>query len=187
MNAFSMFSGRRTRTANATEPTLDGFLDGFSIEVMPRTAEKIDDFRALLPAGTRVYIAHIAGTPIEDMVATATRLRSEGMEPMPHFPARIIASADQLADWIARYQGEAGVDQGLILAGGVTDPAGDFHSSMELLETGLFDKADSGACMSPAIPRATATSTAMAGTVWPMPRWPGSRAFPSRPMPRWRS
>ena len=48
-----------------------GFLDGFSIEVMPRTAEKIEDFRDLLPAGTRVYIAHIDGTPIEDMVEFA--------------------------------------------------------------------------------------------------------------------
>jgi methylenetetrahydrofolate reductase (NADPH) len=40
---------------------------------MPRTAEKVEDFRALLPQGTRVYIAHIDGTPIEDMVATAKR------------------------------------------------------------------------------------------------------------------
>jgi methylenetetrahydrofolate reductase (NADPH) len=57
---------------------------------MPRTAEKIEDFRALLPAGTRVYIAHIDGTEIDDMVATARRLRDEGFEPMPHFPARSI-------------------------------------------------------------------------------------------------
>ena len=34
-------------------------LDGFSIEVMPRTAAKIDDFTRLLPPGTRVYVAHI--------------------------------------------------------------------------------------------------------------------------------
>mgnify|MGYP000373265161 CR=1 FL=1 len=45
-----------------------------SIEVMPRTAAKVEDFPALLPPGTRVYIAHIDGTPIEDMVATAARL-----------------------------------------------------------------------------------------------------------------
>jgi methylenetetrahydrofolate reductase (NADPH) len=141
MNAFSLFAGRGTRTAAAADPGLDALLDGFSIEVMPRTAARVADFRALLPAGTRVYVAHIAGTPIADMVATAARLRAEGMEPMPHFPARLIADRAGLADWIARYQGEAGVDQGLILAGGVHDPAGDFASSMELLETGLFDRA----------------------------------------------
>ncbi len=117
------------------------FLDGFSIEVMPRTAEKVDDFKALLPRGTRVYVAHIDGTPIDDMVATAARLARDGYAVMPHFPARIIADKATLADWIARYQGEAGVDQALLLAGGVKEPQGDFHCSMQLLQTGLFDAA----------------------------------------------
>jgi len=127
----------------AMSPTtgLGGFLRGYSIEVMPRTAAKVTDFRALLPEGTRVYIAHIDGTPIEDMVATARRISGEGFDVMPHFPARSIADTATLKDWIARYQGEAGVTQGLILAGGISAPTGDFHSSMQLLETGLFDKA----------------------------------------------
>jgi len=120
---------------------VEAFLQGYSIEVMPRTAEKVEDFRALLPEGTRVYIAHIEGTPIEDMVATAKRLARDGYNVMPHFPARIIKDRATLADWIARYQGEAGVKQALLLAGGVTTPHGDFHSSMQLLESGEFDKA----------------------------------------------
>ena len=115
------------------------FLEGWSIEVMPRTAEKVDSFRAILPAGTRVYVAHIDGTAIDDMVSTAKRIAAEGFEVMPHFPARSIPDRATLGDWIARYQGEAGVSQGLILAGGRKDPAGEFHSSMQLLETGLFD------------------------------------------------
>ena len=115
------------------------FLQGASIEVMPRTAEKVADFRAILPLGTRVYIAHIAGTPIEEMVSTAGRLRAEGMEPMPHLPARIIPDRATLAEWLARYRGEAGVDQALILAGGVTEPVGDFSTSMDLLSSGAFD------------------------------------------------
>ena len=117
------------------------FLEGFSIEVMPRTSAKVEDFRAILPAGTRVYIAHIEGTPIDEMVATAKRIAGEGFPVMPHFPARGIASRAQLADWIARYQGEAGVDQALLLAGGYDAPTGAFENSMELLETGLFDEA----------------------------------------------
>ena len=126
------------REAPADQGALAAFLQGFSIEVMPRTAEKIADFRPLLPEGTRVYIAHIDGTPIADMMATAARLRADGFEPMPHFPARIIADRATLADWIARYRAEAGVRQALLLAGGVAQPLGDFHSSMQLIETGLF-------------------------------------------------
>ena len=122
-------------------PQLEAFLQGYSIEVMPRTAAKVEDFRTLLPEGTRVYIAHIEGTPIEDMVATAARLSRDGYKVMPHFPARIIPDRATLADWIARYQGEAGVDQALLLAGGVASPVGDYDNSMQLLESGLFDAA----------------------------------------------
>ena len=140
----SLLSFRKNKEVAETtvNPQMEAFLQDYSIEVMPRTAEKVEDFRELLPAGTRVYIAHIEGTPIGDMVATAKRLAAEGYKVMPHFPARIIKDEATLADWIARYQGEAGVDQALLLAGGVTDPHGDFHSSMQLLETGLFGKAD---------------------------------------------
>ena len=120
---------------------VEAFLQGYSIEVMPRTASKVEDFRAILPKGTRVYVAHIEGTPIEDMVSTAARLNAEGFEVMPHFPARIIKDQATLTDWIARYQGEANVNQALLLAGGVTKPHGDYHSSMQLMESGEFDRA----------------------------------------------
>ncbi|MCC5971649.1 MAG: methylenetetrahydrofolate reductase [Pararhodobacter sp.] len=135
----ALFTFGRRPQAETGSAALASFLTDFSIEVMPRTAEKIEDFGALLPAGTRVYIAHIDGTPIDEMVATARRLRAEGYEPMPHFPARIIPDIATLRDWVARYRGEADVKQGLILAGGVSQPVGDFHSSMQLLETGAFD------------------------------------------------
>jgi methylenetetrahydrofolate reductase (NADPH) len=127
--------------AGAISPEVETFLQGYSIEVMPRTASKVEDFRAILPKGTRVYIAHIEGTPIEEMVTTAARINAEGFDVMPHFPARIIHDQAMLADWIARYQGEANVNQALLLAGGVTKPHGDYHSSMQLMESGEFDKA----------------------------------------------
>jgi len=122
-------------------PQVEAFLKGYSIEVMPRTAEKVENFRDLLPDGTRVYIAHIEGTPIDDIVKTAARLAKDGYPVMPHFPARIIKDQATLADWIARYQGEAGVDQALLLAGGGDKPHGDYDSSMQLLDSGEFDKA----------------------------------------------
>jgi len=132
---------KRDAAPETVAPAVEAFLRNYSIEVMPRTAEKVDNFRDLLPEGTRVYIAHIEGTPIEDMVATAARLARDGYSVMPHFPARIIKDRATLADWIARYQGEADVKQALLLAGGVAKPHGDFHSSMQLLDSGLFGAA----------------------------------------------
>ncbi|MYG26225.1 MAG: methylenetetrahydrofolate reductase, partial [Boseongicola sp. SB0677_bin_26] len=138
--ALAKFRSRSDR-AEPADPQVSDFLDGFSIEVMPRTAAKVDDFRAILPIGTRVYIAHIEGTSIEEMVATARRLSSDGFRVMPHFPARIIKDEAMLDEWVARYQGEAGVEDALVLAGGVASPAGEFDSSMQLLESGAFDRA----------------------------------------------
>ncbi len=115
-------------------------IKGFSIEVMPRTAAKIASFRALLPVETRIYVAHLEGTPIEDMIATARRLRQEGFAVMPHIPARMIADAAELKSWVQRYAEEAGVDEALVIAGGASRPVGAFENSMQLLETGFFDK-----------------------------------------------
>jgi methylenetetrahydrofolate reductase (NADPH) len=136
----ALFNFRREAPTTAgVNPELEALLSGFSIEVMPRTAEKVESFRDILPEGTRVYIAHIEGTPIEDMVATAKRIAGEGFAVMPHFPARIIKNRAELADWIGRYKAEAGVTQALLLGGGVATPAGDFDNSMQMIETGLFD------------------------------------------------
>lgn len=132
---------KRDRKVTTVSADVEAFLKDYSIEVMPRTAAKVEDFRALLPEGTRMYVAHIEGTPIEEMVATAKRLNDEGFPVMPHFPARIIQDKAMLADWINRYQGEADVKQALLLAGGLDKPIGDYEDSMQLLETGLFGDA----------------------------------------------
>lgn len=126
--------------AETPDPMISDMIEGWSIEVMPRTAAKIEDFRAILPSGTRVYVAHIEGTPIEDMVATAKRLHDEGFPVMPHLPARGIVGKAELEDWLKRYQGEADVKQALLLGGGFATPAGEFTSSMDMIETGLFDE-----------------------------------------------
>lgn len=134
-------TGFRRREEPAEAPAaLAGLLQGYSIEVMPRTAAGIGDFRTLLPAGTRVYIAHIHGTAIDDMIATAGRLTDEGFHPMPHLPARSIPDAATLELWLRRYRDEAGVEQALVLGGGLAAPVGCFDSAIAMLETGLFER-----------------------------------------------
>lgn len=116
-------------------------IDGWSIEVLPRTAAKIADFRQLLPSGTQVFLAHVDGTPLEDMVSTARRLAREGFSVTPHIPARSIENRLVLRDLIEKYQGEANVTHALLLAGGAMSPRGEFADTFDLIETGLFDSA----------------------------------------------
>ena len=116
------------------------FLNGYSIEVTPNAAAKIEDFAEVLPANTRIYIAHIEGTPFEEMLKTAKKINDEGFIPMPHFPARIIEDKDMLDSWLSQYSGEANVQEALLIAGGSKEPAGVFDSSIQIIETELFDK-----------------------------------------------
>ena len=138
MSILSAFTSKEE--TRKVSDNLKDFLVDFSIEVMPRTASKIESFSEILPQNTRVYIAHIEGVPIDEMVETAKRISREGFNVMPHFPARIIKDKNMLEDWINRYQGEAGIKQALLLAGGVNQPYGTFESSMQLVETELFEK-----------------------------------------------
>ncbi len=88
--AILKFTDRTKNKSALGAKDLSSLLNPYSIEVTPKTAAKISDFSRLLPPGTRVYIAHITGTSIQDMVATAKRLRRDGFAVMPHFPARSI-------------------------------------------------------------------------------------------------
>jgi methylenetetrahydrofolate reductase (NADPH) len=116
------------------------FLNGYSIEVTPNAAAKIENFAEVLPANTRIYIAHIEGTPFDEMLKTAKKITNEGFIPMPHFPARIIEDKDTLESWLSQYSGEANVQEALVIAGGSKEPAGVFDSSIQIIETELFDK-----------------------------------------------
>lgn len=120
---------------------LKKFIEGYSIEVTPRSAANIESFKDVLPQNTRVYIAHIEDEDIYAMVKTAKKLNDEGFNAMPHFPARVIKNEAELNDWISMYQNEAGVNEALLLAGGLSKPFGDFESSIELIESGKFDQA----------------------------------------------
>lgn len=119
---------------------LSELLNGYSIEVMPKTAAKISNFNQLFPQKTLIYIANIEGTPLNEMLHTAKRLKNEGFSTMPHITARTIRNENELNSILKQYRDEAGVDSALILAGGARQAYGDFDSSMSLLKTGLFDK-----------------------------------------------
>ena len=138
MSLLNLFASKKENQKVSNH--LKEFLTDFSIEVMPRTASKIESFKEILPKNTRVYIAHIEGVPIEEMVQTAKRISNEGFNVMPHFPARIIKDKSTLEQWIKSYQDEAGIDQALLLAGGIDKPYGVFENSMQLVETELFEK-----------------------------------------------
>jgi len=62
-----------------------------------------------------------------------------GYSPVPHFASRRLTTHSALEDRIARLC-ESGVDDVLIIGGGLEKHAGEFDSTMSVLDTGLFDR-----------------------------------------------
>ena len=112
----------------------------YSTEVTPASALKIRSFGELLPLGTDVYITFLQGADYRDTVGLAVRLRREGFNPVPHVAARSIKDRASLNDYLARSVGDAGVTQVLAIAGAPDKACGEFADSMQLLDTGLFEK-----------------------------------------------
>lgn len=124
----------------AEEAAIADFMSDFTVETTPAGAAKVRDFGEILRPGATVYITFLPGSDYKDTVATARRLRAEGFEPAPHFAARSMPDRAMVEDYLARVTGEAGVDHVLTIAGSVNKPLGPYADSMQLLDTGLFDK-----------------------------------------------
>lgn len=113
------------------------FLAEYSIECTTHDEAKFDDIAAELAPGTRVYVAHVPGTPIDDVVSLALRLREAGFNAVPHIIARKLSSREQLVGALERLQA-GGVDEALCIAGDIAVEDNAFDSSLEVLQTGLF-------------------------------------------------
>ena len=116
------------------------FMRDYSTETTPHQAVKIADYRAHVRPGTTVNVTFLPGTRFAETVDTAVRLRAEGFAPAPHLAARAIVDRQELETGLKRLRDEAGVREVLVIAGGAGQPIGAYHSSMQLLETGLLDR-----------------------------------------------
>jgi len=114
---------------------------GVSLEITPGVAAKVDDFRALLPAGTSVYVTNLPGTDARQVVALSRRLRDQGMRPVPHLAARGLDGRGTLATWLGRMVGEGGAQQILLIAGSGERPLGPYRDTLDVLKTGLIERA----------------------------------------------
>jgi len=104
----------------------------FSLEISPKT--DLDT----LPSLKDVYVTMLPGGDYKETSEQAAKLVKKGFNPIPHFPARSIENDAQLKDFVNRCKNE-GVKQALVI-GGSRDPIGKFDSSIQLLETGYFEK-----------------------------------------------
>jgi methylenetetrahydrofolate reductase (NADPH) len=114
-------------------------LRDYSAEVTSGDRKSIDAAIASMPPGAEVFIASLPSDSSERQLLAAVRLKRAGLTPVPHVVARNIKNVAELDAILERLVGEAGIDRALILAGDRSEPAGDFGSSLDLLETGMLN------------------------------------------------
>ena len=91
---------------------------------------------SVLPKVKDVYITMLPGNDFRDVAKKAKELTQSGFNPVPHFPARSIKNLNDIKDYVSMCK-DFGVKQALVI-GGSSKPIGDYHCSLQLLETGLF-------------------------------------------------
>jgi methylenetetrahydrofolate reductase (NADPH) len=129
------------RTDLVTHEDLHRLLDRYSVEVVPRDRRAADACARSLAPGAECYIGAVPGSALDEVVALAVRLDRLGFVPVPHLVARGMPSEPAFRDFLSRLSGEAGVTQALVLGGDIDRPLGPYGSALDLLRTGLIERA----------------------------------------------
>ncbi|GAA0927507.1 methylenetetrahydrofolate reductase [Pseudonocardia zijingensis] len=116
-------------------------LDGFSIEMTARDVAGLDEAATLLPLGTRVNIAYLAGETAEQRVDAARAVRVRGFTPVPHVAARRMHSPAELAEFLVALHQVGATDELFVVGGDPATPAGPFADSLSVLRSGLLQEA----------------------------------------------
>ena len=112
------------------------FMAGFSIEATRPSAADIAAL-TVLKRGTRLYLSAVPNRPAEESLAAAIQVRAAGLEPVPHVAVRNFASEQALDDFLARLNGEAGVDNVLVIAGDRGE-YGPFRRALDAIDNGVL-------------------------------------------------
>jgi len=110
-----------------------------SVEATPRQILQAEDLQTLLPAGTCVYVPFLPKGQFGDTLHACRRLLELGMHPIPHVPARMAKSREQLRDWLAEME-ESRIDRMLLIAGDSDTVAGPFPDTLAVFESGLLSQ-----------------------------------------------
>jgi methylenetetrahydrofolate reductase (NADPH) len=125
----------------ADAPDFHAVLNDVSMEaVMPGAAE-IHEAASALPTGTSVYLTDLPNRPEDKLFQIATGIFMRGLKPVPHVAARNVSSENKLADLLLRLSSSAGVKKIMLIGGDRDRAAGPFEHAIEVLESGILERA----------------------------------------------
>jgi methylenetetrahydrofolate reductase (NADPH) len=124
----------------ANKHQIASFLSGFSIEVTPASASKVNSFAEHLPLNTSVNVTSLPGSDIKETIDVSRRLSREGFNPVPHLAARNFESKKLLEQCLDQLTSSANVKEVLVIAGGLDLPKGPYYDTMQILHSELLEK-----------------------------------------------
>lgn len=125
---------------SASLKQISSLLNGFSTEVTPTSASKVNNFQEHLSLGTSVNVTFLAGSNLKDTVHVCKRLNEEGFNPVPHIVARNFENTRALEIFLDLLVSTAYVCEVLVIAGDISRPLGPFSDSLQILNSGLLEK-----------------------------------------------
>ena len=115
---------------------ITALMSGFSVEATRPSAADVAGL-SVLRRGTRVYLSAVPNRPADKSLAAAVQIRAAGLEPVPHVAARNFVSVEALDTFLARLNGEAGVETVLVIAGDRAE-CGPFRRALDVIDNGVL-------------------------------------------------
>lgn len=116
------------------------FASRASLEITSNDRELPPALVGRMPAGTPLYVAHTPNATLAQVAEVACAAQAAGFEGCPHLVARRIASRAEIETALARMR-QGGVRSALLVAGDLSPPAGEYTSTLDILESGVLDDA----------------------------------------------
>ncbi len=124
----------------ALRERIAGFAGLASLEITSADGALPAALAGRLPPGTTLYVAHTPNATLAQVAEVACAAQAAGFQGCPHLVARRIASRAELGAALERLR-HGGVTRALLVAGDLTPPAGEFSSTLEVLDSGALDGA----------------------------------------------
>lgn len=134
-----MLNPHRVETI-ADAPDFHAILADVSLEAVLPSASELHEAASALPGGTSIYLTDLPNRTEERLFEVAKGVFMRGLQAIPHFAARNIASEKSLQEILSRLTTSAGVRQIMLIGGDRDRAAGPFEQAIDVIESGVLSR-----------------------------------------------
>ncbi len=108
----------------------------WTLEVVPAHAHRVDVFNGLV---NEIFVTMIPQSETGEVLEAVRTIQARGFTPIPHIAVRNFETEGAYADFLSAIK-DLGITRALFLAGGVSNVAGPYGSTLKAFQTPAFAK-----------------------------------------------